>query len=109
MRITHNKTVIADSVVVCHRFFEQVRGLILRKKTNLLFVFSSPRRVHLHMVGVLYPIDVVLLDSLKRVVQIQRLYPFQFFTSTVDALYVLEIARGSVKGLSKGDRVNFLK
>lgn len=60
---------------------------------NLVFVFPWASRVALHMVGVLYPIDVVGLDSKKRVVSLARLKPLQFWRSPAEVEYIIELCK----------------
>ena len=55
--------------------------------------FSTPRKVSLHMFFVFYPIDVLLLDSNKKIVEIKRNFkPFTFWKSSKRGKYVVELA-----------------
>ncbi len=79
------------AVVRCESLLSQARGLMFSSKHNLLFVFPSTRRVHLHMWFVFFPITVVLLDKKNSVIEVARLNPFTFWSSFKKASRVLEI------------------
>jgi Uncharacterized ACR, COG1430. len=51
---------------VCDNILSQMRGLMFSPRRNLLFVFSWKNSIRLHMIGVLYPIDVIGLDEKKK-------------------------------------------
>ncbi len=93
-------------VIVCRNPFSWSRGLMFRPKRNLVMEFPSSRKVALHMWFVFYPIDVLVLDEKKKVVEIKRgLKPFSFWKSSVEGKYVVELVyqfKGKV-----GDRVSF--
>lgn len=86
------KTVCKDALI-CSSMWRKARGLILSRRKNLVFVFPWASRVALHMIGVLYPIDVVGLDSKKRVVSHARLKPLQFWRSPAEVEYIIELSR----------------
>ncbi len=68
-----------------------------RKKT-LVFEFDQPTRVRLHMWFVFFPIDVILLNADKQVVEIkQNFKPFTVFTSQEKATYCIEAPAGFVQ------------
>ncbi len=91
--ITRNNTVISKQERICTSLFSLARGLILRKKQNLIMIFPRERQVSLHMVGVLYSIDILILDKNKKIVEIKRnLKPFTFWTSHQKGQYVIELA-----------------
>lgn len=79
-------------IKTCKNIFSKARGLMFSRKKNLLFVFKDERRRSLHMMFVFFPIDVYFLDKDKRVVEVKRLGPFEFYTSKKKAKYILEIS-----------------
>ncbi len=91
-----NKTtgkVISQREMVCDSFFSQARGLMLRGKRNLVMVFPSERKISLHMFFVFYAIDVLIVDSAMKIVEIKRnLKPFRVWNSSQKGKYVIELA-----------------
>lgn len=80
-------------VTVCTSLLSQTFGLMFRRKQNIVMVFKTPRRVSLHMWFVFYPIDVLLLDKEKRIVEVKRGFkPFTFWTSQRKGCYLVEQA-----------------
>ncbi|MBI4453565.1 DUF192 domain-containing protein [Candidatus Woesearchaeota archaeon] len=95
--ITKNK-IIAEEYVLCDSFFSKLRGLMFSKRKPLVFVFDDEQYINLHMWFVFFPIDVVLLDKDKKVVEIKEKFkPFTFFNSKNRAKFVLELHNGAVK------------
>lgn len=80
-----------ESVRYCRGMWSQARGLMFRAKQNLVMEFPSERRVSLHMFFVFYPIDVLVLDSSKKIVEIKKnLKPWTFWSSNHKGKYVVE-------------------
>ena len=87
-----NKGFHADEVKHCKGILSKCRGLMFSKKRAVLFEFDQERIIRLHMIGVFFPIDVVVLDHSKRIIQVKkRLRPFEFFSSSDKARYCIEI------------------
>ena len=62
-------------------------------------VFKEPKRVSLHNFFVFYPIDIILLNKNKEVIEIkQNFRPFTFWKSKNKAQYVIELAKNKSKG-----------
>ena len=58
------------------------------------------------MLFVMYPIDVLILDKNKKIVEIKRNFkPFTFWNSSKRAKYVVELAFQG--GYKVGDKVEF--
>ncbi|MDP3640407.1 MAG: DUF192 domain-containing protein [Nanoarchaeota archaeon] len=77
----------------CRTAFSQARGLMFRRKQNLIMEFPKEKRVSLHMLFVFFPIDVLLLNSKKEIVEIKRGFqPFSFWRSMKEGKYVVELA-----------------
>ncbi len=78
---------------ICNTFISQARGLMFRKKQNLIMVFPKEKKISLHMFFVFFPIDVLILDKNKKIVEIKRNFmPFTFWNSTKKGKYVVELA-----------------
>lgn len=74
-----------------------MRGLMFRKKQNLLMVFPREQKISLHMMGVFFPIDVLIVDTSGRIVEIKRDFrPFQFWSSKEKGKYVMELAEKGI-------------
>ena len=108
--------IVAEDYKLCTSFFSKLKGLMFSRQSNqnrknLVFVFSKEKRISLKMWFVFYPIDVVLLDSNKKVVEIKEMFmPFSCFNSKNKARYVLELYCGAVKEgkIKEGDKISFL-
>ena len=96
--ITCNNKTISTKERICSSFWSQARGLMFRKKQNLIMIFPEEKKISLHMFFVFYPIDVLYLDAEKRVVEIKESFlPFTFYNPTHKAQYVLEVQQGTIK------------
>ncbi len=89
---TKNKVISAQELIA-DTFWSRVRGLMFRSRKNVVMVFPKEQKVSLHMVGVFFPIDVLMVDASGRIVEIRRDFrPFQFWSSTRQGKYVIEMA-----------------
>lgn len=93
-----------NNLLICKNLFSQMRGLMFRKRQNLVMVFEQEKKISLHMFFVFYPIDVLLLNEKKEIVVIKRNFkPFTFWNSKEKGKYVVELA---FKGeYEVGDRI----
>lgn len=76
----------------------------LRSGQGLLFKFDTPGRYAFWMKNMLFPIDMVFIDSQMKVVEViptisPDTYPQAFSSKKRDYLYVLELGAGEVKKL----------
>ncbi len=93
--ITHNTTqqTISNEERFCNTFLSQAIGLMFRPKQNLVMAFNKEKKIFLHMFFVFYPIDVLLLNEHKEIVEIKRNFkPFTFWNSKEKGKYVVELA-----------------
>jgi len=75
----------------------KTKGLMFSRKKNIMFVFNKEQIINLHTWFVFFPIDIILLDKDRKVVEIrENLKPFRFYKSEKKAKYVIEIAERSV-------------
>ncbi len=80
----------------------------LREGEAMLFDFKWPGRHSVHMFFVLFPIDLVYLDSNGRVVEIRSgLLPWHIHASKADSNYLLELPAGTVaeSGVKLGHQI----
>ena len=103
-------------------FGERRRGLMGRPELaddrGMLFLFEQPGRLSFWMLGVLIPLDLVWLDSDRRIVGFSERTPLcedttgggcPLFDGGAEAQFVLELAAGAVEanGLSLGDSIRW--
>ncbi|MCX8147015.1 MAG: DUF192 domain-containing protein [Candidatus Woesearchaeota archaeon] len=104
-RIIVNKHKIVKSI------FLKVKGLMFTRKNadfGLIFEFKSEKTRPLHMFFVFYTIDVIFLDSKKRVAEIKRnLKPFSVYTPKNRSKYIIELPKGKAKYCNIGDIIKF--
>ncbi len=77
-----------------------------------VLVFPSERKISLHMLFVFFPLNILLLDSQKRIIETTKLGPFSFFSSKKKARYVIEIPSSLFTKLrlrvKKGEKIKFI-
>jgi uncharacterized membrane protein (UPF0127 family) len=77
------KKVISENEKYCKNMFSCGWGLMFSGRKNLVMVFDQEIKVRLHNWFVFYPIDVLVLDSSKKIIEIKRSFkPFKFWNST---------------------------
>lgn len=90
----------------------------LKKDHGMLFFFSQPQAWSFWMKNTKIALDLIWLDAKKRVIHIERNVPIctktddscpQYRPTSDDAMYVLEIAGGTVDGykIEKGSTLLF--
>ena len=93
--ITHNTTqqTISNEERFCNTFLSQAFGLMFRKKQNLIMKLPREKKISLHMFFVFYPIDVLILNKNKEIIEIKKNFkPFTFWNSKEKGKYVVELA-----------------
>ena len=86
----------------------------LENDGGMLFIFSKSDKHGFWMKDMLFPIDIIWMDSSWRIIHIEKsltpdTYP-KIFTPQSDSMYVLEISSGESEnlGLNVGDDVQFI-
>ncbi|MBC8494877.1 DUF192 domain-containing protein [archaeon] len=108
---TKNK-ILTDESKLLSNPWEQSKGLMFSKKKGdygLIFDFGKERQVSLHMFFVFYSIDVLFLDSNKKVVDMKQGFkPFTTYTAKKRVKYVLELPNKviSLTNTSLGDLIS---
>ncbi len=104
-------TLIAEKEVFYGSILAKIRGLMFTKThKTIIFPFKRECRQHLHTFFVFYPIDLVFINSSKKVVEIKKnLKPFSYYNSKNKAQYVIECSQGTVDKarIKVGDRISF--
>lgn len=102
---TKNET-ISKKEKVCKNIFSKGLGLMFSRKKNLIIVFNNERKISLHNFFVFYPIDVLILDKDRKIVEIKRNFkPFTFWSSKKKGKYVVEL--GSPNKYEVGNELRF--
>lgn len=80
---------------------------------SMLFLFDRPEKAGIWMKDMRFPIDIIWLDSYKRVIHelpnvSPKTYPTVFYPSS-EALYVVELQAGTIenKNIKEGDVISF--
>ena len=105
-----NQEVISEQEITCKNISSQARGLMFRrKKQNLIMFLDKEMKSNLHMFFVFYPIDVLLLDKNKKVIEIKENFkPFTFWNSKSKGNYIVELGKEkSKKKVRVGDKLEF--
>ncbi|OGI65336.1 hypothetical protein A2642_03045 [Candidatus Nomurabacteria bacterium RIFCSPHIGHO2_01_FULL_39_10] len=107
--LTQNK-LISEHELRANTFLKQALGLMFRiKKHNLIMTFPTPRKISLHNFFVFYPLDILLLNEKKEIIEIKHNFkPFTFYNGNKNnkAKYVIELAHRNNNYQSK-DKVEF--
>ena len=82
-------------------------GLMFRKKLErpIVFILNREDLIFLHTFFVRFPIDILLLDSDKRVTKKISMKPWRFFIGK--AKYVIETKRGILDRVRVGETIEF--
>ncbi|MFA7216903.1 MAG: DUF192 domain-containing protein [Candidatus Paceibacterota bacterium] len=107
------------NVAVADTFLSRERGLSGRESLGLdegtFFVFQKPYRYGFWMKDMLFPLDIIWMDSDLVVNHIEKevspdTFPKNFYPES-DSLYVLEISSGNADrlGIKIGDKIIFRK
>ena len=83
------------------------RGLMFRKKLDrpLVFILKREDIIFLHTFFVRFTIDVLLLDTNKKVIKKITMKPWRFFVGR--ARYIIEWKKDLFKNVSIGDILEF--
>ena len=88
-----NHQTISQKELICKSIFSQAQGLMFRRKENLIMIFPEERQINLHMFFVFFPIDVLVLNKNKKIVEIKRNFrSFTFWNSKEKGKYLVELA-----------------
>jgi uncharacterized membrane protein (UPF0127 family) len=85
--------IISKEEIVCKTKAQMGRGLMFRfEKKNLIMYLTKEMKAYLHMFFVFYPIEVLLLDKNKKVIEIKKkFYPFTEWHSKNKGHYIIEL------------------
>ncbi|MDP3734244.1 MAG: DUF192 domain-containing protein [Nanoarchaeota archaeon] len=94
-----NKTsnqIISHQELICSNVLSQSLGLMFHPRKNLVMIFPTEQKISIHTFFVFYPIDIVVVNKEKKVVEIKKnLRPCTFWNSSQQGKYLLELAFSS--------------
>jgi uncharacterized membrane protein (UPF0127 family) len=104
IRNTRTGTVISSEAGVASSFLSRLVGLMLSKPRDLILVSPTEdiKSSSIHMMFMLYPIDVIWLNTEKQVVEVRRNIPafnilkpstWRIYHPKKPAKYVIELGR----------------
>lgn len=103
------------TVEVADTQVKRMQGLQYRqtplKDTGMLFVFSRPEKeVKMHMVNVVFPIDMIFIDPAGIVTKVHKAKPNEKDITAENVLYVVEapFEWASKRGITEGVQTNLI-
>jgi len=109
-----SKETISGKVRFADTSLKRLRGLMFEQEKNfdyaLVFELPSETRfgASVHMMFVFFPIDIVFLDSQKRVVDKATLNPWEMnYIPKKAAKYFVELPKGKAKNIRLGNRLEW--
>ncbi len=108
LRIGH----LIFNVEIADSFLNRIKGLSFRKMLSMsegmLFVFSKPGKYKFWMVGMRFPIDIAFISQNKKVVDKITLELGEEYTPGKEFMYALEVNKGLLKDIERGDDVEWI-
>ena len=103
------KKIISASERSAKNILTQARGLMFRKKQNLIMFFKEERTISLHNFFVFFPHTVILLNKNKEIVEIKAGFqPFTTYAPKHQAQYLIELAiPAETAEYEVGDKLEF--
>ncbi len=99
--LKYNGKEIAKNIEFATTSLRRMLGLMFRKSVpsdySMIFVLKKPSSVNVHMLFMLFPIDVVFLDNEKRITGLARLNPWTGFKAMKNIKYVLEMKSETIE------------
>jgi len=96
-----NNKIIAREAKICSSIGSKALGLMFSGKIKdkaLVFVNKNEIIADLHMFFVFQTIDILFLDSKKKIVELKRDFrPFTIYIPSKEARYVLELPGNTIK------------
>ncbi len=115
IRILKENLVIALKAKYCDSLLSRLKGLMFSSRLMLgegvvlVASYESILSTTVHMLFVFFPIDIIWLNSAKKVVDVKKnVLPFMpFIAPRKAAKYVIELPKGCAKDIKIGDRLRF--
>ncbi len=111
--VTRN-TIIASSSKIADSVLGRAVGLMFSKPTQsaMILKFRKEMPISLHTYFVFFPIDIMLIDSRLRVVElVPAMQPFTTYSAKCRASYVVELPASTIRKTKTkvGDKLAFLQ
>jgi uncharacterized membrane protein (UPF0127 family) len=113
MVLIYNGKPIANEISYAKNIFSQMLGLMLHKSIPedlaLIFVLKRPGTVGVHMLFMLFRIDVIFLDADKKIIGTATLKPWIGHKRMKGVKYIIEMNQGTVErfNLVPGEQLTF--
>ncbi len=114
LRNESTNSAIIGNLKFADNFLRKLKGLMFEQKKNfdygLVFEFSRESRIgaSIHMLFVFFPIDVVYLDSGRKVVDVATVNPWTInYTPKKAAKYLVELPVGKAKEIKIGNELSW--
>jgi uncharacterized protein len=109
---------ISEDAQMRETFFGRFRGLMLSRRMDVVLATAKEGVLEstIHMMYMLYPIDVIWADKDMKVVDVKKDVPpfnplrprtWAMHKPAAPAKYVIEIAMGDVGATERGDKLEF--
>ena len=114
MPLKSNNKILLKKVKIADNMILRAKGLMFEKKKNfdyaLVFYFSNESRIgcSLHMLFMNFSVDVLFLDTQKKVVDKVTLKPWILnYTPKKAAKYVVEMPQNTTKNIKLNDKISW--
>ena len=98
--------IISKQETICEFPWSCALGLMFSQRKNLVMKFSKEKLVSLHNFFVFFPIDVLIVDTEMKIVEIKRNFkPFTLWRSREKGKFVVEL--GFSGKYEVGDQLEF--
>jgi uncharacterized protein len=109
---------ISEKAEMRDTFFSRFRGLMLSSRKDIVLAGKKDSKLDstIHMMYMLYPIDVIWVSEAMKVVDMKKSVPpfhplrtrtWSMSAPKAPAKYVIEISVGQVKDTEEGDKISF--
>jgi uncharacterized protein len=112
--INKTKGSVLGQADIADSFFSRFKGLMLKKKIEKGLILKLPsqrsrRGAGIHMFFMRMPLDLIFVDSEKKVVDVATLDPWQTYTPIAPARYIIELEKGKLNDSHTeiGDELDF--
>ncbi len=96
------KKIISRNEKYCKSIWSQALGLMLSPRKNLIMEFPQEQKISLHNFLVFYPLEILILDRNKKLIEIKKNFlPFTFYHPKNKGKFVIELGKEESKGKVK--------
>lgn len=104
--------VLADNATLARSGLDKFLGLMfkfdLEDGKGMIFPTEEMRKLEIHTFFVFFPIDLIFLNDVFKVVEIERDFsPFQTYKTDVHVRYLIELPSGKAKDVRFEDEIDF--